>query len=87
MGCCIRELQDKDVINISNGIKLGCVIDVEIDVCNGRLVSIVVPGQCKGFIFSRCDEIKIPWCQIKKIGEDTILVDINIDNYELCNRK
>lgn len=76
MACCIRELQDKDVININNGEKLGCVIDIEIDILNGRLCSIIVPGETKGFIFSKCNEIIIPWCKIRKIGEDTILVDL-----------
>ena len=83
MGCCINDLRDKDVINVNDGKKLGCVTDVDIDVCNGRLVAIMVPGESRGFIFGRCEEIRIPWDRIVKIGNDTILVDLknrNLDN-------
>lgn len=76
MGCCINDLRDKDVVNINDGRKLGCVTDVDIDVCNGRLVAIMVPGESKGFIFGRCEEIRIPWDRIVRIGDDTILVDL-----------
>ena len=76
MGCCINDLRDKDVININDGRKLGCVTDVDIDVCNGKLVAIMVQGESKGFIFGRCEEIRIPWDRIVRIGDDTILVDL-----------
>ena len=38
------ELRTREVINISEGRKLGCVIDVDIDLENGMLRAIVVPG-------------------------------------------
>ena len=76
MGCCINDLRDKDVININDGRKLGCVTDVDIDICNGRLAAIIVPGESKGFIFGRCEEIRISWERIVRIGNDTILVDL-----------
>ncbi len=89
MGCCINDLRDKDVINISDGRKLGCVTDVEIDICNGRLVAIMVPGEQRGFIFSKCEEIRIPWDRIVRIGNDAILVDLrhsgcDINKSEKC---
>lgn len=76
MNCCIGELRDKDVINVCDGKRLGCVIDVEIDICTGRLVSIVVPGCTKLFSFSRSNEICIPWNRIERIGDEIILVNI-----------
>ncbi|MBR6514241.1 MAG: YlmC/YmxH family sporulation protein [Clostridia bacterium] len=76
MGCCINDLKDKDVINITDAKKLGCVIDVEVDVCKGRLLAIIVPGEPRGLIFGRRDELRIPWERIVKIGNDTILVDL-----------
>ena len=84
MSCCINDLRDKDVININDGRKLGCVTDVDIDVCSGRLVAITVPGESRGFIFGRCEEIKIPWDRIVRIGNDTILVDMR---GKLCDSK
>ena len=88
MSCCINDLRDKDVININDGRKLGCVTDVDIDVCSGRLVAIMVPGESKGFIFGRCEDIRIPWERIVRIGNDTILVDLrNRVNDTKCAEK
>ena len=76
MSCCIGDLRNKDVINICNGKCLGCVIDAEIDVCAGRVVSIIVPGDSRMFSFSNKGELRIPWDRITRIGSDAILVTI-----------
>ena len=87
MGCCINELCDKDVINVKDGRRLGCVSDVEIDVCSGRLIAIIISGECKGFLFGKCEKIRIPWDRIVRIGDDAILVDIPCDNVPCeCNK-
>lgn len=76
----IADLQEKEVINIRDGIRLGFVSDVEIDTVNGCILSIIVPSSCKVFgIFGTEQEYIIPWCNIKKIGDDIILVDINTE--------
>lgn len=71
------DLSLKDVVNISDGKKLGGISDVEFDLEEGRLTAIVVPGGGKflGF-FSRGEDIVIPWERIQKIGKDVILVDL-----------
>ena len=75
MNCRVGDFRYKDVINVEDGCKLGCVCDVEIDTCNAKMLSIVIYGRYKFFgIFGREDDIVIPWCNIKVIGEDTILV-------------
>lgn len=68
----------KDVVNLSDGKKLGCITDVEFDVAAGRLTAIVVPGGNNRFLgfLSRGDDIVIPWERIQKIGKDVILVDL-----------
>ena len=74
--CCINDLRDKDVVNICDGRRLGCVDDVEVDVTNGRLVSIIVPC-LSGFLgFSKRD-IVIAWENIECIGDDIILVRVD----------
>jgi len=71
----IVDLQCKEVINISDGCRLGYVCDVEIDVLCGKLVSIIVPGTWRLWtLFGRGEEYIIPWDCIEKIGEDIILV-------------
>ena len=73
MGCCLAELRNKAVINQSNGCRLGNVDDVEIDVCSGKVVCIVIYG--RGKIFGKSCDTKIPWESVCVIGDDTILVD------------
>ena len=72
------DLKQKEVINISDGKRLGFVSDVEIDLESGRVDAIVIPsgGRLLGFI-GRDNEFIIPWEKIKKIGEDIILVDLD----------
>ena len=81
MGCCINDLRDKDVINICDGRRLGCVDDVEVDVNSGRLVSIIVPCDGRIFGFGRSKSLVILWDSIEKIGDDTILVKIDVKDY------
>jgi len=72
------ELQCKDVINIKDCRKLGRVCDLEFDECKGCICKIMVPGGNKFLSFLRCEpNISICWNDIRQIGPDIILVDIN----------
>jgi len=51
------------------------VCDVEVSLCKGEIEAIVVPGKMKLLNFSKKDDVVIPWCKVKTIG-DVILVDI-----------
>lgn len=75
MNCRVHDLKYKNVINMVDGSMLGFVNDVEIDTCDAKIVSIVIYGKFKFFgLFGREDDIIIPWCDIKIIGEDAVLV-------------
>lgn len=79
MICRIAELRHKEVINSSNGCRLGFADDVEIDTVTSQIVSIVVFGRPRCFgLFGRNEDLFIPWCDISLIGEDTILVNHNV---------
>lgn len=79
MGCSIAELRNKEVICKVNGTRIGNVDDVEIDVTNGKLESIVIYGKSRIIgLWGKSEDIVIPWCDIDIIGEDTILVNCNI---------
>jgi len=72
------DLKQKEVINVADGRRLGFVYDVEIDLENGRIDAIVIPGGGRLFgIIGKDSEIIIPWDRIRKIGEDIILVDMD----------
>lgn len=75
MGCRIAELRDKQVVCVKDGTILGYVNDVELDVDNGSLISLIVFTQSKSFFSLRREDLIIPWNKIEVIGQDTILVN------------
>lgn len=66
-----------EVINVRTCKKLGCVSDIWFDCCTGKIETLIIPGPCRflGF-FSPPNEYQIPFCQIRHIGPDVILVDV-----------
>jgi len=76
----ISELRLREVVNITDGRRLGPIKDIDIDLDEGRINAIVLPFPGARFIgfFSRENEIVIPWDKIIRIGVDVILVDLNI---------
>ncbi|MCD7033878.1 YlmC/YmxH family sporulation protein [Metabacillus sp. GX 13764] len=74
----ISEFQTKDVVNVSDGKKLGSIGDFDINVTTGKIQAIIISGQGKmlGF-FGKEEEFVIPWRNIVKIGEDVILVRVS----------
>jgi len=83
MGCRTRELREKSVVSVCDGRCLGNICDFEIDPCTGKIEAIFVPGYNGGF-WSKTDDIRISWDCINRIGEDTILVNIEVSENE-CN--
>lgn len=72
------DLKQKEVINIADGRRLGFVSDVEINLEDGRLEAIILPGAGRFFgLLGKENEFVIPWDRIKKIGEDIILVEMD----------
>ena len=75
----LSDLQNKDVLNIIDGKLVGNIIDIMINSSNGIMESLIIE-KSKFFVslFSNKNEIEIKWNQIEKIGEDVILVRINL---------
>lgn len=48
----ISDFQIKDVVNVSNGKKLGSIGDIDINVTTGKIQAIVIGGTGKVFGFS-----------------------------------
>lgn len=71
------ELRTKDVINVVDGRRLGLIGDLELDLEQGRVKAVVIPGAGRflGF-FGRERDVVIDWERIKKIGQDVILVEL-----------
>ncbi len=75
----LSEMREKEVINIRDGVKIGFIYDFEIDLENGSILAVVVPGPGKVLgIFGKSNDYLIDWQDIVKIGTDAILVNIDI---------
>ena len=73
--CNSEDFREKEVVNVCDGRRLGCVSEVEFNVCDGKLTAIVVPVGGGALGFGCKDKIVIPWERIERIGEDVILVN------------
>jgi YlmC/YmxH family sporulation protein len=74
----ISDLRMREVINIGDGRRLGPIKDIDINMEEGKITAIILPGQggrLMGFL-GRDDEIVVPWDRIYRIGVDVILVDL-----------
>lgn len=69
------ELRCKDVINAADGRRLGKITDLVFSGETGKIKGIVVP-YLKRSVFSKNQEIFIPWRCVGKLGEDVIIVDV-----------
>lgn len=75
----LKELIGKEIVNISDGFKLGVIGDSDllIDPNTGKIEAIVIPDN--NAFWSSWFESKnliIPWGAIKKIGKEIIVVEI-----------
>ena len=70
------DLKEKAVINLYDGAQLGYASDFEFDKCDGKILSIIIPGERGLFGGAKTDDIIIPWCNIECFGEDAVLVKI-----------
>ena len=68
----LSDLQLKEIVNVSNGKRVGKIIDVNVDE-KGNIINLVLEDR-RGRKFNH-EEYNILWSQIIKIGDDIILVD------------
>lgn len=76
-----QDIRNKEVINIYDGKSMGYVDDIEIDLVKGTVEGIVVPAPRRLFqFFSKEEGHVIRWKDIKRIGDDVVLVDVPTGN-------
>lgn len=79
-------IKQKEVINMCDCKRLGCVTDLLINCSTGCVEALVIPGPGKicGFLGSDMEYV-IPWNCVECCGEDIILVRVNTDEiYVKC---
>ena len=71
----LSDLQDKDIINLSDGKKIGKIIDAIVE--DDGIIQALVIQKTKIFnMLPNSNEIEVKWNKIKTIGSDVILIDI-----------
>ena len=70
-----QELQKKDVVSFNDGVKLGKIYDLEINVQSGAIEKVIIQENLKlSNLFSSSNCIELPFDCIDKIGEEVIIV-------------
>lgn len=72
----LSDLQAKEIVNIADGKNLGQIIDVELSEIGTIDYFVVEKKRFFWRFFSSAPDITIKIGQIKKIGEDVILVEL-----------
>ncbi|MCI8548677.1 MAG: YlmC/YmxH family sporulation protein [Bacilli bacterium] len=73
----LSDLQSKNLVNINDGKNIGNIIDAKVNEEDGSIKSLIIEAKGSMFSFLNKDsEVEIFWSDIKKIGEDVILVNI-----------
>ncbi len=72
----LSDLQNKEIIDVSSGKRMGSIIDVVIN-RNGEIVKFILDERraSKRLFSNNRDEVFILWKQIVRIGDDIILVN------------
>lgn len=73
--CRVADLRHKEVINSTDGCRLGYIDDIEIDTVTANMISVIIYGKPKLFGFlGRYEDLIIKWENIELIGHDTVLI-------------
>lgn len=70
------DLCRKEVIDISTGERLGFIDDIELDLSDSSVKSLVIYGNARLFgLFGREEDIIISCSDIKVVGSDVVLIE------------
>ena len=84
----MSELKCREVINICDGCRIGFVSDLELDCTGGNVIALIVPGKARFFgLFGREEDYIIPWGCIRRMGGDSILVEVELEKIKKPCRK
>ena len=81
------QLQERQVVNIADGKCLGNLKDIELNMREGTIQALVLPGTggFRGFLQNQ-GELLIPWHKVVRIGVDVVLIDMpELAEDHLCN--
>ena len=70
----LSDLQNKDIINVLDGKKIGSIVDAKFNVSSGVIEKLIL-APSKSLFSIKNNTIEISFSKIKKIGEDVILIE------------
>lgn len=85
MEITFNELRAKEIVNIYDGKRLGRAQDIAFEKETGKVLGIIVPGLSK--FLRKADDIFIPIEQIRRIGDDVILVTLSSGEENLMQQR
>lgn len=83
----ISDLRSREIVNLSDGRKLGIFDDLEIDTTKGVIKALIITGS-SGFLgfFQQEQDSIIPWEKVVKIGQDVIIADLSSKGEKLFKK-
>jgi YlmC/YmxH family sporulation protein len=80
----LSELSGKEIVDINKAERLGILgqTDLEINVTNGQIEAMLIPSLKWFGIKKQGSDIRVEWEQIKKIGQDMIIIDMTRQSEE-----
>jgi sporulation protein, YlmC/YmxH family len=79
----LSEIGGQEIINLFDGGKLGVIADIDLLINDdtGSIESLLIPDNKRMFSFrSDRNYIEVPWKSVKKIGYDTVIVELDNTN-------
>lgn len=70
----LSDLQNKDIINILDGKKIGNIIDAKFNIQTGTIEKLIIEPS-KSLFSLKNNSLEIDYNKIKKIGEDVIIIE------------
>ncbi len=80
----LSELSGKEIVDINKAERLGILgqTDLEINVNNGKIEAMLIPSLKWFGMKKHGSDIRVEWEQIKKIGQDMIIIDMTSQSEE-----
>lgn len=73
-----NDIKTKEIINLSDGVKMGHIVDLIFDSDKGRILGFIVPGEKR--FFKKNEDVFIPLEKVRRVGDDVILVRFDVND-------